>query len=412
MKNGLEKLLPLLMAIALTGASSLTTLAATNNDLSLTDNDVRFSTSTFLEGKFIRIYASVTNNSAADLLGTVRFYDNDTQINGDQAISIFGNKTDDVFVDWNPNYGSHKITVKIFPWEKNGDDPSNNEISRTVFVQQDTDHDGIPNDQDPDDDNDGVPDDKDAFPLNKNEWADTDGDGTGDNEDLDDDNDGVPDDQDDLPLDPTETTDTDHDGIGDIADPDDDNDTISDTKEMNQGTDPKNPDTDGDGVPDNKDPFPTNPSEWNDNDNDGIGDNTDIDDDNDGTLDKDDKFPFNKPPVLEIEDETSVETATLGQEKTFDASQSYDEDGKIISYSWTIDNKYFKKGATISHEFDTLGQHEVKLTIKDSSGEAVTKKFQVNVINLRLYSQIFTLIITFGLAGILAFKYLSKEKKT
>jgi hypothetical protein len=411
MKKGSRKLLSLLITCILTGTLYPTTFAETNHDLSLADSNVKFSTNTFLEGKFIRIYASVTNNSTEDLLGTVRFYDNNEQINGDQAISLFGNKTDDVFVDWKPNYGSHKITVKIFPWDKDGDDPSNNEISRTIFVQQDTDYDGLPNDQDPDDDNDGVNDDQDPFPLDKNESADTDGDGIGNNADPDDDNDGVPDNKDDLPLDPTETTDTDHDGIGDIADPDDDNDTISDAKEINQGTDPANPDTDGDGVNDNKDPFPTNHTEWNDNDHDGIGDNTDIDDDNDSILDKDDKFPFNKAPVLEIEDESSVETATLDQEKTFDASSSYDEDGKIISYNWTIDNKYFKKGPTITHTFDTLGEHEVKLTIKDSSGEAVTKKFQVNVINLRFYSQIFTLLITFGLAGILAFKYLAKEKK-
>lgn len=410
MKIACKNFLPLFAAAMIGTLFYGTAYAVANNDLSLADSNVRFSTNTFLEGKFIRIYASATNNSTEDLLGTVRFYDNNEQINGDQAISLFGNKTDDVFVDWKPNYGSHKITVKIFPWDKDGDDPSNNEISRTVFVQQDTDYDGLPNDQDTDDDNDGVSDDQDPFPLDKNESADTDGDGTGNNADLDDDNDGVPDDKDDLPLDPTETTDTDHDGVGDIADPDDDNDTISDVKEMNQGTDSANSDTDGDKVNDNKDPFPTNNTEWNDNDNDSIGDNTDIDDDNDGTLDKDDKFPFNKPPVLEIEDRSSVETATIGQEKTFDASLSYDEDGKIISYNWIIDNKYFEKGPTITHKFDTLGEHEVKLTIKDSSGEAKTEKFQVNVINLRFYSQIFTLIVTFGLAGILAFKYLAKEK--
>jgi len=189
-----------------------------------------------------------------------------------------------------------------------------------------------------------------------------------------------------------------------------DDDLLNAQLEKQYGTDPSNPDTDSDTINDNIDPFPTNPVEWSDNDKDLIGDNADIDDDNDGILDKDDKFPLNKAPVLEV-DRTSTETATLDQEKTFDASKSYDEDGKIISYNWTIDNKYFKKGATIAHKFDTLGEHEVKLTIKDSSGESITEKFQVNVINIRLYSQIFTFIITFALAGILAFKYLAKEKK-
>ena len=45
-----------------------------------------------------------------------------------------------------------------------------------------------------DSDGDGVPDDQDAFPNDRNEWLDTDGDGMGNNTDEDDDNDGMPDD--------------------------------------------------------------------------------------------------------------------------------------------------------------------------------------------------------------------------
>ena len=44
-----------------------------------------------------------------------------------------------------------------------------------------------------DTDSDGVPDDQDAFPNDPNEWLDTDGDGIGNNADTDDDNDGMPD---------------------------------------------------------------------------------------------------------------------------------------------------------------------------------------------------------------------------
>lgn len=127
----------------------------------------------------------------------------------------------------------------------------------------DIDHDGIPNNLDPDDDNDGVFDEKDAFPLEPEEWEDKDGDLIGDNLDADDDGNGQGDDQngngimdheeldfdsdgvdqarsvpwDAFPLDPKEWRDTDGDGIGDNADTDDDGDGWSDSEEQKAGSD-------------------------------------------------------------------------------------------------------------------------------------------------------------------------------
>jgi hypothetical protein len=131
----------------------------------------------------------------------------------------------------------------------------------------DSDHDGMPNDVDPDDDNDGVLDSKDAFPLEREEWADVDGDLIGDNLDADINADGraddlnknwLPDNEepdwdadgvpnadaipwDAFPRDPKEWRDTDGDGIGDNADRDDDNDGFSDGEESRARTDPLNP---------------------------------------------------------------------------------------------------------------------------------------------------------------------------
>jgi len=128
----------------------------------------------------------------------------------------------------------------------------------------DIDHDGVPNDLDPDDDNDGVADTADAFPLDPEEWADKDGDFIGDNFDADIDADGRGDDKnrngipdheemdfdgdgiarantvpwDAFPLDPKEWRDTDGDGIGDNADTDKDGDGWSDEEERRAGTDP------------------------------------------------------------------------------------------------------------------------------------------------------------------------------
>lgn len=387
-----------------------TTAFAYSGDMSINDQDLRFSSGNFLEGRTIRIYASVTNNSDRDLLGIVRFFDNDNQISGDQAISIFVNKTDDVFIDWTPSFGSHKIAAKIFPWDPDIDDPSNNWVVTTVFAVQDTDNDGDPNETDLDDDNDGVPDEEDAYPLNPNEQFDTDGDGAGDNSDEDDDNDGVPDTHDDLPLNPNETIDTDKDGIGNIADPDDDNDQITDTEEENTGTDPLNPDTDGDETDDKDDAFPLDPDEQLDTDNDSIGNNTDIDDDNDGIPDKDDEYPLNKGPVLRLSEEDF--TVGLFEKQIFDASPSFDEDGKIVSYEWEIDGQPAQEGNAITTIFDTLGKHRVKVTVTDDSGESRTSEFEVNVLNIGLYWQIGLTLIAILLAMILYFKYIHVAKNS
>ncbi|MBT3864750.1 PKD domain-containing protein [Candidatus Peregrinibacteria bacterium] len=384
------------------------TVFAFTGDMSINEPNVRFSTSSFLEGNLIRIYASVTNNSEADLLGVVRFQDNGNQINGDQPISLFSAKTDDVFVDWVPGWGSHNIKISVLPWNEENDDPANNTITKVIYIHQDTDHDGTPNDQDDDDDNDGVNDDDDTYPLDNSESADTDGDGVGDNADDDADNDGVPDEHDDLPLDPNESTDTDGDGTGDVSDSDDDNDGVSDNDETNNGSDPLNPDSDGDNINDGSDPFPTNNEEWEDTDADGIGNNTDIDDDNDGFLDIDDDYPLNKGPIVRT-DQNSY-TVTINKRTSFDASHSFDEDGEIISYKWLIDGKYLKEGQIVNHKFRTLGTHKLALTIKDNHGEERTNEFLVNVVNIRLYTQVAVLIITFILGIIIAQKYLVPEK--
>ena len=128
----------------------------------------------------------------------------------------------------------------------------------------DTDGDGLANHRDSDDDNDGFADSEDAWPLEREEWADVDADRIGDNLDADLDSDGRADDRnhdgtpdnaepdsdgdgfpqadtltwDAFPRDPTEHRDTDGDGIGDNADEDDDGDGYSDKEETQAGTDP------------------------------------------------------------------------------------------------------------------------------------------------------------------------------
>jgi hypothetical protein len=385
------------------------TAFAYNGDISISNSDIRFSPNTILEGNTVRIYATVTNPSQKDLLGVVRFFDGETQINGDQAISIFAGKTDDVFLDWKPqSWGTRTITIRIVPWEPSIDDPNNNSVSEKIYVEQDTDHDGVPNRVDADIDGDGTVNEKDAFPLNPKEWEDTDGDGTGDNADLDDDNDGHPDTEDALPKDPAEWQDFDKDGIGDNADLDDDNDGVLDIDEIELGLDPKNPDTDGDTVNDGQDAFPLDPKEWEDTDGDGIGDNADTDDDNDGILDTLDPFPKDKAPVVDIDHKNLLIDAKTPQ--TFTSDPSYDEDGKIVSFKWVVNGEE-KEGNSITYTFPAPGDYAVSLTAIDDDGQPATKQFQVSVVNLDFYKAVSLSLIAILLALVILFKYILPAKK-
>lgn len=416
-------------------AFPLTAFASYSGDISINSKDIRFSTDTFMEGKSIRVYATVVNQSALDLLGVVRFYANGNQIGGDQAISIFKHKTDDVFMDWVPlNYGEVKIAVKIFPWEPTIDDPNNNWIVDYINVIQDSDHDGITNSEDPDMDGDNVINENDAFPLDPKEQYDTDGDSKGDNADTDDDNDGVPDTLDGMPLDPNETLDTDKDGIGNNADLDDDGDGLSDAEELKLGTDPLKADTDGDGMNDKTDAFPLDPNEQLDTDNDGIGNNTDPNDDNDNLPDVSDPFPLNNSPVPAVTNDAPI--VDLRGKITFDASPSYDKDGDITSYIWEIietpdsseqtkttqtstlavkaapdDLKSTtKEGKSVTYDFNQTGKYKVRLTIKDNSGEFSTKDFFVSVMRITVYKQILLTILSILLALIIILKYITGTK--
>jgi gliding motility-associated-like protein len=107
-------------------------------------------------------------------------------------------------------------------------------LTFTLFVDQDTDGDGILDSTDTDDDGDTILDINDAFPLDKNEWKDTDGDGIGDNADTDDDNDGILDVCDvDVNGDgiPDNGVDMDGDGIIDSCDTDRDGDGVNNTSD-------------------------------------------------------------------------------------------------------------------------------------------------------------------------------------
>lgn len=407
----MKRSLYLLLGTSLLMAAFTTTVFA-QADLALSAESIHFSQNTFLEGKTVRIYATIQNSSNMDLLGTVQFYDESAgkQIGSDQTISVFAHKTDDVFIDWTPYFeGDHSILINIDPWRLDGDDSSNNSARKIVNVLKDTDHDRIPDSEDPDDDNDGVLDEEDAFPEDASEWVDTDGDRIGDNADDDDDNDSHLDEDDVFPFNPLEWDDVDEDGIGNNEDNDDDNDGLEDDKEERLQTDPLNPDTDGDGVLDGEDAFPLNSDEQYDFDKDGIGDNEDDDDDNDRLLDEKDTNDNNKGPALVIEGNANY--AYLNRKMHLDASNSFDPDGTIENITWSIKGHEPHAGETFEYFVDNQESFDLTVAITDDKGERREETYHIEVANMDFYLAGAMIWIIIILAILIFLKYSSRAEK-
>lgn len=382
---------------------------ATSGDLALYDGNVNFVSAQILEGNPVRIKANVINNSSSDLLGSVRFSTDKGAIGPDQPISALAGKSDDVFIDWVPTtYGLHNITVQVIPWDASKDDASNNVVKKQVYVEQDTDHDGVKNTLDEDIDGDEVANEEDLYPNDGKESKDTDGDGKGNNSDDDDDNDGVLDLEDQLPENPNASKDMDGDQIPDGEDDDVDGDSLTNNDELQNGTDQLNADTDGDTVNDGQDAFPTDANETSDMDGDKIGDKTDSDIDGDGIDNETDKAPTDSAPVASLNQD--VFFTGLGDEITFDASSSKD-DGSIIKYIWQFGNETVE-GSAVTRTFDSKGLQVATLMITDDQGQISTLDFKVRVLDYKFISlAIFFALLLISIAFYTIYRYNTRAKK-
>lgn len=194
--------------------------SAATTDLVLTS--VTVSPEPVLINKDVRLYVTVENAGQADEEAIVSVMDGESWV-GSKPVSLkIGGRPDEAWILWKPTtYGSHRLTFTVVDDGVTDATPANNQVTRDIFVDRDTDGDGIPDATDPDDDNDDVPDAQDQFPL-----------------------------------DATRSKDTDGDGIEDKVDSDQDNDGLYNYEENAMGTNPLKKDTDGDGVNDKQDAFP------------------------------------------------------------------------------------------------------------------------------------------------------------
>jgi PKD repeat protein len=84
-------------------------------------------------------------------------------------------------------------------------------------------------------------------------------------------------------------------------------------------------------------------------------------------------------PVITVEPEQGRAPLTVN----FDASQSVDPDGSIISYEWDFNGDEItdEEGQIVEYTFEEAGEYEVKLYLVDSNGESVEATETVNVLS-------------------------------
>lgn len=81
----------------------------------------------------------------------------------------------------------------------------------------------------------------------------------------------------------------------------------------------------------------------------------------------------NQPPVAIIE--VSDTSPLTGQEVHFDAGESFDPDGEIINYEWSLD----RSRESFHHVFQEPGSHTVELTVMDDQGATATDTIVIDV---------------------------------
>lgn len=77
---------------------------------------------------------------------------------------------------------------------------------------------------------------------------------------------------------------------------------------------------------------------------------------------------------------SSVESMAYGESVHFDASESYDSDGTIVSYFWNFGDGNESTGMIADHTYNETGTYTVTLTVTDNDGDSSSTNIDVSVI--------------------------------
>jgi len=122
------------------------------------DNDNIFA------GETTRVYVAIRNNTDGDLSGTVEFFVNESRIERNNIDALNG-RIIESWADWTPTYGTSTLTVTLSRTEISSTASGTQDVEvvsaiaeEVIFVDYDTDKDGVGNQEDTDDDEDGISD--------------------------------------------------------------------------------------------------------------------------------------------------------------------------------------------------------------------------------------------------------------
>lgn len=142
---------------------SIHTAVAQSNNAGFVEG-LWYSHTPFFKGEEVRVYVALRNNTGSDLIGTVVFTADGASI-GEKDIEVLDGRLIETFIDWIPERGTQDVRASLTNTvlDTPGSDPEPVTfdtllVSDTVFVDSDTDGDGIGNEEDTDDDGDGFSD--------------------------------------------------------------------------------------------------------------------------------------------------------------------------------------------------------------------------------------------------------------
>lgn len=93
-------------------------------------------------------------------------------------------------------------------------------------------------------------------------------------------------------------------------------------------------------------------------------------------------------PVIKVSEERGRAPLTV----SFDASESVDPDGQIVSYEWDFNDDGVAEatGTSAEFEFTEMGEYEVKLFLTDSNGETVIGSKTISILNEDIINGVIT----------------------
>ena len=87
--------------------------------------------------------------------------------------------------------------------------------------------------------------------------------------------------------------------------------------------------------------------------------------------------PFLAPPTATFT--MDPQKPVVGETITFDATASFDPDGKIVKYAWDFGDENTGTGKTFNHTYVSAGDYTVKLKVVDDHGISSSNKTTINV---------------------------------